>query len=157
MQKIFFTFIILVLIACGTAQRTQVNQAPHPTKAPAITPDELLGSIEVLTWYFEHEYQFNCGPSGNHTRCTSPDGLVKIILFGNPVSEATISVPFDAADSKPSKYVSALLLKTGLDNAAWDWLVSQMKQPEMSKGFGSRRLTTQINDEGWLVTVEAIR
>jgi len=156
MKKLLFIIVALSL-ACGTPRPTLPAQlAKPPTIAPTPTA-ALLGSVTGLTSFFEHQHQFDCEVSGNHWRCIAPDGLVKLTLFDDPVTEATISVPLDAADSKPSKYVVALLFQTGLDNAAWDWLVSQMKQPETSKEFGDRRVTTQMDDEGWLVTVEALR
>lgn len=155
MKKLLF-FAIVLILSCGQAAPV-ANLAPQPTRPPAATADKLLGSVSSLMWFFENEHQFKCRVSGDHWRCLAPGGLVKITFFNDPVSEATISIPLDASAGKPSKYVVSLLHQTGLDNAAWDWLVSQMEEPEMSKNFGDRRLTTQMDTESWLVTVEAVR
>lgn len=155
MKRLLFVIAVVLLLACGSA-RQAVSTLP-PTAPPTATRDTLLGTATSLIYFFEHQYRFECAPNRDHFRCVTPDGLVKIVFFGDPVNEATISIPLNAADSKPSKYALALLLQTGLDTAAWDWLVAQMKDPEASKIFGDRRLTTQMDDEDWLVTVEAVR
>lgn len=158
-KLLFFTVALALTLACGSARPTQrpVSQPPAPPTVAPTSTAALLGSVTSLTFFFEHQHQFDCGASGDHWRCIAPDGLVKITLFDNPITEATISIPNAAFDNKPSKYVVALLHQTGLDNSAWDWVVSQMKQPEMSKDFGDRRVITQMDSEGWLVTVEMAR
>lgn len=155
MKHLLLAIAVILLLACGSAR--QAVSTPQATTPPTATRDTLLGTATSLIYFFETQHQFECGPNRDHFRCIAPDGLVKITLFNDPVTEATISIPLDAAGSKPSKYVVALLFQTGLDTAAWDWLVSQMKEPEASKTFGDKRLTTQMDDEGWLVTVEIVR
>lgn len=151
---------LLILCLCGLflVRFFSPIQSLTPAAPPAATPDTLLGDRSRLIRHFENEYNFaQCGGSGNHVACLSPDGLVTVAFYDDPVTKALINIPLDAAGSKPSKYATALLIQTGLTSEDWDWLVSQMEKPEASRVFGDRRITSKMDNEKWLVTVEIVR
>lgn len=141
--------------------------SPTPTNAPTSTPKPdpiptpnlLLGERDDLVSYFERNYDVgNCAliKDGDFISCLSYEWVV-IAFYGDPVHKALVNIPADAFDDKPAKYASALLSQTGLDSSAWDWLVSQMKNPTASRVFGDRRVSSIMDDEKWLVTVEIVR
>lgn len=156
----------LLLCACGLfLARSFLAPRPssplvqsQPPANPTATPDTLLGNRAALIRHFETEHGFaQCGGVDNHIACLSPDGLVTVAFYDDPVTKALINVPLDAADSKPSKYVVSLLIQTGLKSQDWDWLVSQTREAEASRTFGDRRVTSKMDGEKWLVTVEIMR
>lgn len=146
--------ILLLALACGTARPTQVSQ-PAELPRPAATAPALLGSVDSLTGFYEREHSFTCETNQDHWRCFSPNKAIKVVFFGDPVNEATISIPLSEGDNKPAKYIRDLVLQTGLDVAAWEWLTPNLNEAEISKDFGNKRLTSVFDDEGWLVTVQA--
>ena len=150
MKKIIFVCFVALLLACRSASVT-----PTPGLAtPSPTASLKLGSVSAMMLHFESQYQFTCETNRDHWRCFSPNQAIKIVFFNDPVTEATISIPLSEADNKPAKYIQALVFKTGLDAAAWEWLTPHLNDTEISRDFGSRRLTSQSDNEGWLITVE---